>query len=91
MSMDQAFPWPKDYQATHTKLFPKGVFHVENVGGEIDLILDQRVWVGCFPFRFKGGEAAFCRFVGFVEDARPARRQGRARAGKPAAKRARRR
>jgi kynurenine formamidase len=67
MSMDQAFPWPRDYQATHTKLFPRGVFHVENVGGEIDLVLNQRVWVGCFPFRFKGGEAAFCRFVAFVE------------------------
>ena len=67
MPMDEAFPWPRDYQATHTMLFPKGVFHVENVGGHIDLILNQRVWVGCFPFRFKGGEAAFCRFVAFVQ------------------------
>jgi kynurenine formamidase len=84
MSMDRAFPWPKDYQATHTRLFPKGVFHVENLGGEIDLVLDQRVWVGCFPFRFKGGEAAFCRFVAFVEDesqaARPAAAARRAAA-----------
>ena len=67
MSLDEAFPWPRDYQATHTMLFPKGVFHVENVGGHIDLILNQKVWVGAFPFRFKGGEAAFCRFVAFVE------------------------
>ncbi|MDR7544698.1 MAG: hypothetical protein QN120_10685, partial [Armatimonadota bacterium] len=73
MSMDEAFPWPRDYQATHTLLFPKGVFHVENIGGEIDLILNRRVWVGCFPFRFKGGEAAFCRCVAFVEaDSLPA-------------------
>jgi len=68
MSLDEAFPWPRDYQATHTKLFPKGVFHVENVGGHIDLVLNRRVWVGAFPFRFKGGEAAFCRFVAFVRE-----------------------
>ncbi|PZN08015.1 MAG: cyclase [Bacillota bacterium] len=61
--------WPKeDYQLTHTKLFPHGVFHVENIGGQIDLILNQRVWVGCFPFRFKGGEAAWCRVLAFVEE-----------------------
>jgi len=66
MPLEEAFPWPRDYQATHTMLFPRGVYHVENVGGEIDRVLDQRVWVGCFPFRFKGGEAAFCRFVAFV-------------------------
>ena len=29
-------------------------------------ILDQRVTVGCFPWRFMGGEAAFCRFVAFI-------------------------
>ncbi len=67
MPLDEAFPWPRDYQATHTLLFPKGVYHVENVGGEIDRVLNQRVWVGCFPFRFKGGEAAFSRFVAFVQ------------------------
>ncbi len=65
-SLDEV--WPKeDYQLTHTLLFPHGVFHVENVGGQIDDILDQRVWIGCFPFRFKGGEAAWCRMVAFVE------------------------
>jgi len=67
MSMDEAFPWPKAYQATHTYLFPKGVFHVENVGGMIDEVLDMRVWFGAFPFRFKGGEAAFCRCFAFVQ------------------------
>ena len=68
MPLEEAFPWPRDYQATHTLLFPKGVYHVENVGGEIDKILDKRVWIGAFPFRFKGGEAAFCRFVAFVQE-----------------------
>ena len=68
MSLDEAFPWPADYQCMHVKLFPHGVFHAENVGGQIDEVLDQRVWLGCFPFRFKGGEAAFSRIVAFVEE-----------------------
>ncbi|HBL31437.1 MAG TPA: cyclase [Acidobacteria bacterium] len=68
MPLDQAFPWPKDYQCMHVKLFPHGVFHAENVGGQIDEVLDQRVWLGCFPFRFKGGEAAFSRIVAFVQE-----------------------
>lgn len=68
MSLDEAFPWPADYQCMHVKLFPHGVFHAENVGGQIDEVLDQRVWVGCFPFRFKGGEAAFSRVVAFVQE-----------------------
>lgn len=67
MPMDEAFPWPRDYQITHTLLFPRGVFHAENVGGMIDEVLNQKVWIGCFPFRFKGGEAAFCRIVAFVQ------------------------
>lgn len=65
-SLDELFP-PEDYQMTHTLLFPHGVFHVENIGGDIDLLLDQRVWVGCFPFRFRGGEAAWCRMAAFVK------------------------
>ena len=66
-SLDDAFPWPRDYQCMHIRLFPRGVFHAENVGGRIDEVLDQRVWIGCFPFRFRGGEAAFSRIVAFVE------------------------
>jgi arylformamidase len=60
--------WPReDYQLTHTLLFPHGVFHIENLGGQIDEVLNQRVWLGAFPFRFKGGEAAWCRVVAWVE------------------------
>ncbi|MGH2448443.1 MAG: cyclase family protein [Chloroflexota bacterium] len=61
--------WPEeDYQIMHTLLFPHGVVHIENAGGQIDRLLDQRVQVGCFPWRFSGGEAAFCRFVAFMEE-----------------------
>lgn len=68
MSMDDAFPWMEDYQCTHIQLFPRGVFHIENLGGQIDEVLDKRVWLGAFPYRFKGGEAAFCRVSAFVKE-----------------------
>jgi arylformamidase len=57
-----------DYQVMHFALFPHGVIHIENAGGEIDKVLNRRIMVGCFPWRFKGGEAAFCRFVAFVPE-----------------------
>jgi kynurenine formamidase len=59
--------WPDDdIQVMHYALFPYEIIHIENAGGEIDRILDQRVTVGCFPWKFLGGEAAFCRFVAFL-------------------------
>jgi arylformamidase len=30
-------------------------------------VLDQRIQFGCFPWRFQGGEAAFCRAVAFLD------------------------
>ena len=60
--------WPEDdLQLMHYQLFPHGVFHVENAGGMIDEVLDQRLWIGCFPWKFNMGEAAFCRLVAFAE------------------------
>jgi kynurenine formamidase len=50
----------------HYDLFPHEIIHIENAGGQIDRVLDQRITVGCFPWRFMGGEAAFCRFVAFI-------------------------
>lgn len=65
--LDEIFP-VEDYQLMHTKLFPHGLIHVENLGGDIDKVLNMRVTVGCFPWRFRGGEAAFCRVVAFLEE-----------------------
>jgi kynurenine formamidase len=65
-SLDEVFP-KADYQIMHTIPFRHDVIHVENLGGEIDQVLDQRVTFGCFPWRFQGGEAAFCRAVAFTE------------------------
>jgi arylformamidase len=65
-SLDDLFP-KDDYQIMHTLLFPHDVVHIENLGGAIDDVLDQRIGFGCFPWRFQGGEAAFCRAVAFLD------------------------
>jgi kynurenine formamidase len=65
-TLDEVFP-PDDYQIMHTLLFPHDVIHIENLGGAIDQVLDQRIQFGCFPWRFQGGEAAFCRAVAFLD------------------------
>lgn len=64
--LDRIFP-TKDYQIMHTLLFPHDLVHVENLGGDIDRLLNKRTTIGCFPWKFQGGESAFCRVVAFVE------------------------
>jgi len=65
----EIFP-DEDYQLTHNKLFPHNCMHIENLGGDIAApeIQNQRLTIGCFPWKFKGGEAAFARVIAFVED-----------------------
>jgi arylformamidase len=56
------------YQLTHNALFPHDCMHIENLGGEIEdeKLQNTRCIVGCFPWKFRGGEAAFCRTVAFL-------------------------
>jgi hypothetical protein len=49
----------------HTLLFPHDVIHIENLGAEIDRVLDQKIQFGCL----QGGAAAFCRAVAFLRAA----------------------
>ncbi len=65
-SLDEIFP-KADYQIMHTLLFPHDLIHVENLGGHIDEVLDQKITLGCFPWRFQGGEASPCRVVAIIE------------------------
>ena len=67
--VERLFP-EEDYQLTHNRLFKHNCMHVENMGGEISApeIQNRRINIGIFPWKFKGGEAAFCRAVAFVED-----------------------
>jgi len=66
LSLDDFFP-PDHYQLMHIKLFPLDIIHAENLGGEIDTILNKRTTIGCFPWKFVGGESCICRIVAFEE------------------------
>jgi kynurenine formamidase len=68
-AVDALFP-ENHYQLTHNALFPHNCMHIENLGGDISNpdLHDRRITIGCFPWKFKGGEAAFARVVAFVED-----------------------
>ncbi len=56
------------YQLMHIDLFPKQIIHAECFGGMIDLVLNRRLQVGFFPWRFVDGEASIGRAVAFMED-----------------------
>ena len=56
------------YQLMHIEMFPYGLIHAECVGGDIDLLLNRRTTIGCFPWRFVDGESSICRIVAFIED-----------------------
>ena len=53
----------------HIHVFPKPdeIIHAENVGGQLNEVLNKRLVIGCFPWKFQGGESAFCRIVAFEE------------------------
>jgi len=65
--LDDFFP-VEDYQLMHILLFPKSIIHAENLGGEIDRFNNKRTTIGCFPWRFVGGESSICRIVAFEEE-----------------------
>ena len=56
------------YQLMHIEMFPHHIIHAECIGGDIDLLLNRRVNVGFFPWRFVDGESSIGRCVAMVED-----------------------
>jgi kynurenine formamidase len=68
-SLDEVFAGDK-YQLMHLEMFNHGIIHAECLGGDIDLLLNQRAVIGCFPWRFVDGESCISRIVAFVEDDR---------------------
>jgi len=56
------------YQLMHIEMFPHGIIHAECLGGEIDLLLNRRVQLGFFPWRFVDGESSIGRCVAMLED-----------------------
>ncbi len=67
-AVDKLFP-EDHYQLTHNALFRHNCLHMENLGGDIGApeLQNKRLNIGCFPFKFKGGESAFARVVAFLE------------------------
>jgi kynurenine formamidase len=55
-----------DWQIMHRALFPRGVIHVENVGGDVEKVLNRGCAIGCFPLRIES-ESAPCGVAAFVE------------------------
>lgn len=47
----------------HAYAFQEGLIHAENVGGDIELVLNQRGLIGAFPWRYEGLEACPCRIL----------------------------
>ena len=52
---------------THTRPFHKNCMHIENLGGDIShpALQNRRLIIGCFLWKFQGGEAAFACVVAF--------------------------
>jgi kynurenine formamidase len=63
---EEEFP-ESDLFVMHHVPFSHGILHVENAGGDIDEVLNSRCLIGCFPWRFVGGEASLCRLVAFLD------------------------
>jgi hypothetical protein len=70
-SLDEMFT-PDKYQLMHIEMFDHGIIHAESMGGDMDLLLNQRAVIGCFPWRFVAGESCISRIVAFVDDDRHA-------------------
>ena len=65
-TLEETFP-QKDYQMMHFSLFPHGIIHAENLGGDIDLLSNQRTYIGAFPWRAIELESCICRIVAFPD------------------------
>jgi kynurenine formamidase len=51
----------------HSYAFSEGLIHAENVGGDIEKVLNQRFLIGAFPWRYEGLEACPCRILCFSD------------------------
>ena len=58
----------EDLFVMHRLPFSNGITHVENMGGQIEQVLNRRCLIGAFPMPIEGGEASPCRLVAFVDE-----------------------
>ena len=60
---DEMFPPDEYYQVMHLNLFPKGIIHAENIGGQLNELGSRRCWIGLFPLRGIEMESSMCRII----------------------------
>lgn len=65
--LHQVFP-PKDLFVMHRVPFPHNIVHVENLGGDVEQVLNRRCLIGVFPWKFVGGEASIARVAAFLPE-----------------------
>lgn len=51
----------------HHLAFQDGCIHAENIGGDIDAVLNTRCLIGFFPMKIEGGEASPGRCLAFLD------------------------
>jgi kynurenine formamidase len=51
----------------HNYAFQEGLVHAENVGGDIEKVLNTRAIIGAFPWKYEGLESCPCRIVAFFD------------------------
>lgn len=49
----------------HNLAFQEGLIHAENVGGDIEKVLNTRAIIGAFPWKYDGLESCPCRIIAF--------------------------
>jgi len=64
--LGDVFP-EEDSDIAHRKLLVNGTLIAENIGGDIDKVLNKRCTIGAFPWRLVGGDASICRVVAFLD------------------------
>ncbi len=53
----------------HNYAFQEGLLHAENIGGDIELMLNKRCVIGAFVWRYEGLESCPCRILAFTDAA----------------------
>jgi kynurenine formamidase len=66
--LEEVFPPEMDHMMHKLFKKPLELIHVENIGGQIDQILNKRVKIGVFPLKIIGGESSPCRVVAFLDE-----------------------
>jgi kynurenine formamidase len=65
--LEEQFP-ARDIFPMHRIPFKKEILHVENLGGDVQQVLNRRCLIGVFPWKFVGGESSIARVVAFLEE-----------------------